>query len=185
MSVYQRRTLMELAPDPSLHCCVSNTAWKAFRLRPGSRLRLLMSLFLSQIRILIRHECSLFLYFLSLDSLAQVSNVLSLGITVGLFYWVRFTNEPCDLGDGLKGICLTSSECSLQEGRVLGPCAQGYGVCCQGKIRPWRQAIFCKKRAGIKKLRNVASFTIEFLFFCLTLFQTWWQWWTWKNLSSC
>ncbi|KAM7298790.1 hypothetical protein ISCGN_019359 [Ixodes scapularis] len=52
-------------------------------------------------------------------------------VHVGFFNWVQFSNEPCDVGDGLRGVCFTSAECSLYAGRVLGSCAQGYGVCCQ------------------------------------------------------
>jgi len=50
-----------------------------------------------------------------------------------LFSIVTFKNDQCTTAGGLKGVCLTSSECQSQ-GSVSGNCAASFGVCCYLKV---------------------------------------------------
>jgi len=53
----------------------------------------------------------------------------------GLFNIVNFKNNECtgvtgNTATGLKGTCLSSSECSSEGGMAQGNCAAGFGTCC-------------------------------------------------------
>jgi len=50
-----------------------------------------------------------------------------------LFSIVTFKNDQCTTTGGLKGVCLTSSECESQ-GTASGNCAASFGVCCFIKV---------------------------------------------------
>jgi len=50
-----------------------------------------------------------------------------------LFSIVTFKNDQCTTAAGLKGVCLTASECASQ-GSASGNCAASFGVCCFIKV---------------------------------------------------
>lgn len=50
-----------------------------------------------------------------------------------LFTVIKFNNTECNATNWAgtwQGVCLTSLECTQQNGSALGNCASGYGVCC-------------------------------------------------------
>jgi len=50
-----------------------------------------------------------------------------------LFSIVTFKNDQCTTAGGLKGTCMTASECSTT-GTASGNCAASFGVCCYIKV---------------------------------------------------
>ena len=55
-------------------------------------------------------------------------------LVLNLFTFVKFDNDECHV-NGTTGICYTFAECKLLKGTVVGPCASGFGVCCQSKSK--------------------------------------------------
>ena len=66
------------------------------------------------------------------DQIAKVSKFIPFFL-VPLFQVVTFPNDACT-GSSKNGTCYTKAECSNRGGTQDGTCANGYGVCCIGKL---------------------------------------------------
>ena len=52
---------------------------------------------------------------------------------------MTFANGKCSNKAGDEfGTCYTKSECDSYEGKAIGTCAKGFGVCCKGKLKKYR-----------------------------------------------
>lgn len=84
---------------------------------------------------------------------------------LSLFAIVSFKNEECLTASnaGLKGTCLSSTECESQGGNIDGNCAAAFGVCCIFLLSA------CGGTITRVKVSLVAIFTCIFYLLLLTV----------------
>lgn len=52
----------------------------------------------------------------------------------GLINLLRYQNQPCEGRNNQNGTCLGEQDCVDRKGTEVNRCANGFGVCCYGKI---------------------------------------------------
>ncbi|XP_013775019.2 uncharacterized protein LOC106459893 [Limulus polyphemus] len=55
-------------------------------------------------------------------------------VQASFFTLLRFVNTPCVGSNGLEGVCMSDTACSIRGGASIGSCASGSGVCCLDKM---------------------------------------------------